>query len=276
MGDIKLVLIAPQGSVIATSLGVDGLAKHNSPGSGKYFCERSVLFELALADGAPAFSYLDEGGWRDLRADTAAALAAVAGGKRTKTALSNNAFSCTPIAAHRACYLVKTGGLVQPMLLATETVRFASHACHEHMSPDEIAATIGQPAPARRGPRLYLVLCPIELLVMSNLTPAEIAWYATHRPGKIFRQTLFTELEEELPHLAAPSRYAEARHELTAEPRKKTKTIVGEDCISRVPYSAWVAYKRLGECGLFAADREHMRRWVFPAELEERWEKAEG
>lgn len=276
MTEIKLVLVAPQGAVIATSLGVEGLAKHNSPGTGKYFCERSVLFELAVANGEPAFGYLDEGGWRDVRADTIVALAAVAAGKRTKTALSNNAFSCTPIDAHRSCFLVKTGGVVQPMHRHKDTVRFTGHSCHEGMSPDEIAVTSGTAPTPSRSRRLYLVLCPIELLVMSNLAPGEYAWYVTHRPGKVFRQVLFTELREELPHLAAPSRYAEAHKELAENPIKKTKTIVGEDCMSRIPFSSWIAYRRLGEGGLFTADRDHMVAWSFPAELEERWEKAEG
>jgi len=44
--------------------------------------------------------------------DTLNALSAMVPGKRTKTALSNNAFSCTPIDAYRHVYLGKTGGQV--------------------------------------------------------------------------------------------------------------------------------------------------------------------
>jgi hypothetical protein len=276
MADIRLVLIAPDRAVVATNLDIEEFARHTSPGSGKYFSRRTVAFELALEGERPGFSYLDEGLWRDTAGDTVAALQAVAAGKRTKTALSNSAFSCTPITAHRACYLVKTGGLVQPMVPHGELVRFVSHDCQESMSPDEIAATIGCPVPAQRIQRLYMVLCPVELIVMCNLTPAEYAWYSTHRPGKIFRQVLFTELMEELYHLAAQSHYAQARQELAANPRKKTKTIISEDCINRVLFSAWVGYKQPGIGGLYAADREHVFLWEFPSELEERWEKAEG
>jgi len=276
MADIRLVLIVPQGAVVATSLGMEGFARHTSPGSGKYFFGRTVLFDLALEGDRPAFSYMDEGGWRDTTGDTIAALLAARAGKRTKTALSNNAFSCTPITAHRGCYLVKTGGLVQPTVQHRELVRFSSHDCHEGMSPDEIASAIGLPVPEQRIQRLYMVLCPVELIVMSNLTPAEYAWYSIHRPGKVFRQVLFTELKEELHHLAARSHYMEAHKELAENPRKKTKTIIGGGCINRVLFSAWVGYKQPGVGGLYAADSGHVRLWEFPPELEERWEKAEG
>jgi hypothetical protein len=276
MADIRLVLIVTQRAVVATSLSIEGFARHMSPGSGKYFFGRTVMFELALEGDRPAFSYLDEGGWRDTAGDTIAALQAAAAGKRTKTALSNHAFSCTPITAHRACYLVKTGGLVQPMVEHGELVRFVSHDCQERMSPDEIATAIGCSIPAQRIQRLYMVLCPIELIVISSLTPVEYAWYSTHRPGKVFRQVLFTELKEEPRHLAAQSHYTKARKELARNPLKKTKTIIGQECINRVLFSAWVGYKQPGVGGLYVADRGHVRLWKFPSELEERWEKAEG
>lgn len=276
MTDIRLVLIAPEAAIVATSLGIEGFVRHISPGSGKYFHRRAVLFDLALEGDRPAFSYMGEGGWRDAGRDTIAAVQAVRSGKRTKTALSNEAFSCTPLAAHRGCYLVKTGGLVQPMLPRGELVHFASHDCNEGVTPDEIAAAIDCPLPAQRIPRLYMVICPVELIVMSNLTPTEYAWYSTHRPGKVFRQVLFTEIKEELPHLAVRSSYIDARKELVSNPIKKTKTIIGGDCINRVLFSAWVGYKQPGLGGLYVADREHVRLWEFPSELEERWEKSEG
>jgi hypothetical protein len=49
MKQLNLVLTVPHGSVVATSLGVDGFAWHRSPGSGKHFRGRSVLVDLALA-----------------------------------------------------------------------------------------------------------------------------------------------------------------------------------------------------------------------------------
>ncbi len=276
MRDIRLVLIAPEGAVVATSLGIEGFTRHISPGSGKYFSNRAVLFDLALEGDRPAFSYLNEGGWRDPTSDTIMALQSALRGKRTKTALSNGAFSCVPITAHRACYLVKTGGLIQPMIDRGEVVHFISHVCNEWMTPDEIATAIGCSVPSQRTQRLYMVICPVELVVMSNLTPAEYAWYSTHRPGKIFRQVIFTELKEELPHLAAKSHYIRAREELAGNPMKKTKTIIGGGCINRVLFSAWVGYKKPGVGGLYVADKEHLRIWEFPSELEERWEKSEG
>jgi hypothetical protein len=92
MSEINLVLTIPQGIITATSLGLEGFAKHRSPGSGKFYRGKAVMVDLAL-DG-----------------DTVAALAAVRTGNRTKTALSNVGFSVTPLAAYRRVFLVKTGG----------------------------------------------------------------------------------------------------------------------------------------------------------------------
>src|SRR5512145_797594 len=98
---LNLILSLPHGIITATSLGVAGFAWHRSPGSGSHFRGRVVLVDLAVEGCEPAFEFFDEGGWRDARGDTVAALAAASEGKRTKTALSNSAFSVTPIAAYR-------------------------------------------------------------------------------------------------------------------------------------------------------------------------------
>ncbi|MBN1425569.1 hypothetical protein JXA88_13525 [Candidatus Fermentibacteria bacterium] len=271
----NLVLSIPQGFVVATSLGIEGLARHKSPGSGKYFRGRSVFFDLAIEGAMPLFSYLDEGGWRDPKRDTHDALAALEAGSRTKTALSNNGFSCTPLDAHRRCFLVKTGGQVLELNPGGEVAQYATHECHEHMTPDEVAHAIGARGSVARTPRLYMVLSPIEFIVLSSLTPAEYAWYATHRPGKIFRQIAFAELNSDPAHLAAESRFTDARALLESEPEKKTKTIVTENCLNNVALRAWVGYQA-GCGGLYAGDRNRLRLWSFPAEIPEAWDKVEG
>ncbi len=272
---VNLVLSIPQGFVVATSLGIEGLARHLSPGSGKYFRGRSVFFDLALEGTVPAFDFLDEGGWRDARRDTIAALEAAQAGARTKTALSNNGFSCTPISAHQRCFLVKTGGQVLELQSGGQRAAFSTHDCHERMTPEEVAQAVGAPSPKTRTPRLYMVLSPIEFMVLSNLTPVEYAWYATHRPGKIFRQVAFTELASDQTHLAAESRFDDARDFLLSEPRKKTKTIVTENCFNNVPFQAWAGYG-CGCGGLYVGDREGLHAWTFPLQIPEAWEKAEG
>ena len=90
MSQAKLVLSLPQGIITATSLAVNEFALHRSPGSGKYFDGRSLLVDLAVEGGKPAFQFNDEGGWRDANADASAALEAAQAGKRW------------PDAAHRA------------------------------------------------------------------------------------------------------------------------------------------------------------------------------
>jgi hypothetical protein len=276
MADTQLILTVPQGQITATSLGVEGLARHRSPGSGKHFQGRKVLVELAHTGTAADFNYLDEGGWRDQTGDTAAALRAVAEGKRTKTALSNNAFSCTPLEAYRRVYLVKTGGEVLELEDGVELHRYASHECGDEMSPADIGRAAGLTTSTSRRPRLYLVICPVELLIFSNLTPEEYAWYATHRPGKVFRQVMFTELKTDQPHLAARSRFVDARAELESNPAKKTKTVVTDDCINEVPFGNWLGYDHPDQSGLYTADRERIGIWRLPAEIPRVWERAAG
>jgi len=277
MADVNLILTIPQGAMTATSLGIEGLARHRSPGSGKHFRGRKVYVDLALtADGQPDFEYLDEGGWRDTLGDTRKALATVTDGKRTKTALSNNAFSCTPLSAYRRCFLVKTGGEVLELEPDVELHRFADHTCLESMSPGDVARAVGRPEPAVRKPRLYLVLSPVELVILSNLTPEEYAWYATHRPGKMFRQVVFTELRADQTQLAALSRYVDARQELEQQPAKKTKTVVSEDCLNQVPFENWLGFSHEERHALYAANRERIGVWRFPVEIPRLWERAAG
>jgi hypothetical protein len=275
MERLNLVLTIPHGSVIATSLGVDGLAHHLSPGSGRHFHGRAIFVDLALAEGAAAFSYLEEGGWRDAAGDTARALQEVVSGKRTKTALSSNAFTTTPLDAYRKVLLVKTGGQALDMGAPSEVARFEAAPCKESMAPGEVAKAIGAAEPARREPRLYSIFSPLELLVLSNLTPIEYAWYATHRPGKVFRQVCFAELRTDQPQLAASSRYENARKEIRENPRKKTKTVAVQDLLNAVDFEEWVGYGDPTAGGLYFGDRTRLMRTPFPVEIAHAWEKAD-
>ncbi len=274
MNELNLILTVPQGVLTATDLGVEGFARHVSPGSGRFFYGRTVLVDLAIDGMGPAFTFLDEGGWRDARADTLMALRAIAEGRRTKTALSNNAFSCTPLEAYRTVSLGKTGGQVMGLVGPEKLATYSEVACHEGMTPEDVAAAVGAEPPAARTPRVYMILAPVEFVVLSNLTPREYAWYATHRPGKIFRQVLFTELEADQTQLAAESRFADARRELLDNPRKKTKTVVAENCVNRVPFSAWTGYRSEVAGGLYATNGQALVRWGFPDEIPFAWEKA--
>jgi hypothetical protein len=275
MDRLNLVLTIPHGSVIATSLGVEGLAHHLSPGSGRHFHGRAIYVDLALADGAAAFSFLEEGGWRDAAGDTARALEEVRSGKRTKTALSSNAFTSTPLEAYRKVLLVKTGGQALEMGVTSDVARFETAPCRESMAPGEVAKAIGAAEPARREPRLYAIFAPLELLVLSNLTPVEYAWYATHRPGKVFRQVCFTELRTDQPQLAASSRYENARREIQENPKKKTKTVAVQDLLNAVAFEDWVGYGDATAGGLYFGDRTRLVRTAFPVEIPHAWERAE-
>ena len=144
------------------------------------------------------------------------------------------------------------------------------------MSPDQIAAAVGLPPQSARLPRLYMVLSPVEFILLSNLTPAEYVWYATHRPGKQFRQVLFTELRADQAHLAAEAVYQAARDELSQKTNKKTKTVVTGESLNRVPFGAWVGYHREAQGGVYAGDRTKVQLWRFPESISRSWERAHG
>ena len=139
-----------------------------------------------------------------------------------------------------------------------------------------MAETIGRPSAAERTPRLYMVIAPIQFLMLSNLTPEEYAWYATHRPGKMFRQVMFTELGHEELHMAAESRYNDAKRELIEKVTKKTKSIAFEDCINQIPFQHWVGYHQKAEGGLYVGDRNGLKLYPFPAGIPHSWDKCEG
>jgi hypothetical protein len=272
MSQLNLILSIPQGAITATSLGIEGFAWHLSPGSAKYYRGRSVLVDLALEGGKPAFKYLPEGEWRNSQADSEMAIAATTGGKRTKTALSNNAFSCTPIDSFQRIYLVKTGGHALEMQKPVEIAKYTTHTCDENLTTEDVAKAVGVPSPAKRHARLYMVLAPTEFLVLSNLSPAEYVWYATHRPGKMFRQVLFTELKPGV-QLVAESVYTAAQKNLE-NPNKKTKTLVSGDCLNRVAFPDWVGHNDKGG-GIYVGDRSKAVAWRFP-DVPTSWTKADG
>ena len=274
----NLMLALPQGSIIATSLDTEAFARHRSPGAGRYFEGKAVYVQLAVEGSKPAFSFAEEGDWRDATADTESALAATADGhKRTKTALSNGAFSVTPMDAFIGVCLAKTGGQILPLQAPVELLRYASHSYEwgRGLSPDEIARAAGSQVPSARQPRVYLVLAPIELVVLSNLTPEEYGWYATHRPGKLFRQVMFTELNGSGRGLVADSVYEEAKAELLKDPSKKTKTVYAGNLLNRVPYQSWVGYQGGQQGGIYVGNRDKLVVWKFPETRSSAWERAE-
>ncbi len=275
MNTPKLIISLPYDMCTATSLGVDGLAGHNSPGSGQVFHSRAIFVDLKLDKGKPGFTFRDEGGWRDAKADTETALAECET-KRTKTALSNSAFNVVPMDAFESVSLVKTGGHVLTLESAGELFRFRNHAWRLNMSPDDLAEAAGLPRQPSRQPRCYMVFAPVELVILSNLTPEEYAWYATHRAGKLFRQVMFTEIKPNLRDLAAEQTVDEARDALSRSPSKKTKTVFHGSAIDKVPFTAWIGFGANDQGGLYCADRDHLRLWRFPAKIPSSWAKADG
>jgi len=274
--NISLIATLPLGTLMATSLSIEELGWHRSPGSAKHFHGRSIFLEMPHEDGKPAIKFLDEGGWRDPMHDIVEALKAAAGGKKTKTALSNNALHCIPVASIRRAWRVKTSGRALELAPPKELIRFENHQCDEAMGPDEVAARIGRPALPDRKQRFYMVLAPLEMLVLSNLTPCEYAWYATHRPGKIFRHLAFAEITGLAKrHLIAESVLEAAVKELHGK-GKKTKTLSSGDLLNQIPFDNWVGYNSDAEGGLYLGDREHLVVWRIPQPVPSQWARADG
>ena len=272
MSEPNLILTIPYGIIVATGLGLEGYAKHRSPGSGKFFHGKTIMADLAIEGDRPAFKFHDEGGWRDAAGDTIAAIAAVRAGKRTKTALSNYGFSVTPLSAYRRLLLCKTAGLLLEMTAPVPLIQYSNHVCHEGLTTEQVAGAIGRPAAGTRAARLFMVVEPVPFLVMTNLTAEEYGWYATHRPGKIFRQVLFAELGEEHPEVVAVSRYEEAREELEKKPTKKTKVIAVGEFLDEIPFRNWIGYRGGVRGGLFAGDRNGLSLWQFPPAIPRSWD----
>lgn len=270
-----LILSLPHDMCTATSLGLEGFARHRSPGSGSVFQGRAIFVDLAVANGKPDFRFRDEGGWRDATGDTEKALAECQT-KRTKTALSNSAFNIVPMEAFKSVSLVRTGGHVLALEPAGERLRFPAHAWHLDMSPDDVAATLGLAERTHRAPRAYMVLAPSELVILSSLTPEEYAWYATHRAGKLFRQVMFTEIDLNPRHLVAEQSFEQARDDLERNPKKKTKTIYHGGAYDKVPFTAWTGNEAHDKDALYCADRERLLAWRFPAKVPTAWIRAEG
>lgn len=271
MPESCLVLTLPVGNLTATSLGVAGYALHQRPGSGKHFIGHTVFAQLRpLAE----FEFLDEGSWRAAADDAAMALRATDGGKKTKTALSNNALLTVPISAFSTLYLGKTGGELLALAGPTPLGTFGAGDSEENMTPADVAAAIGQPMAAPRTPRLYMVLAPVQFLVLSSLTPTEYTWYATHRAGKCFRQVVFTELAFDPPNLVNQGRFHAAREELVTDPDKKTKTVVNGEIYNHVPFESWVGYDGAKPGGLYVGDRSCAQLWRFPQPIPFAWNRA--
>jgi len=275
MNNVSLILALPHGTCTATTLDLDAFARHRSPGSGQVFQGRAIYIDLPVENGKPAFSYYDEGGWRDAKADTEMAVAACAN-KRTKTALSNNAFSIVPIDSYKAVAVVKTGGHPLKLESAGELFHFRNHEWRAFMSPDDVAAAAGLPKPANRHPRCYLVFGPVEFVMLSNLTPEEYVWYSTHRPGKIFRNVMFTEIELDPRMIVAEKSYEAARDELVKTPTKKTKIVYHGNAFDRIPFQAWVGYDGKHQGGLYCGDKNRVVMWKLPAKVPTTWAKADG
>lgn len=275
MKPANLVLALPHGTCTATTLGLEGFAVHRSPGSGRFFQGRAIYVDLKLEDMKPAFEFHHEGGWRDANKDAEAALLDL-GKSRTKTALSNNAFSAIPIQGYRSISVAKTGGQILQLEGPEETARFNTHECRAEMSSNEVAVAAGLPKQAERRPRCYLVLGPIELVLLSNLTPEEYAWYATHRPGKVFRQVIFAEINPNPRHYMAEQIFESAKAELERDPLKKTKTIYFASALDKTPMRSWIGYGDSQRGGVYAGDRSRVLLWKFPAKIPSAWDRADG
>lgn len=112
------------------------------------------MIDLALKDGYQAFTFLDEGGWRDAEGDTRMSLDAIRVGKRTKTALSNSALNCTPLTAFAHVYLAKSSGDLLELQPGECIARFKGHASAEKLAPDQVAEVACLSPTANRRPPL--------------------------------------------------------------------------------------------------------------------------
>lgn len=158
--------------------------------------------------------------------------------------------------------LVKTSAKALSLSGPEKVATFTNHVCDSDLSTDEVSKAAGLPVPAQRLPRLYLVLAPVEFLILSNLTPEEYLWYSTHRAGNMFRQVMFTEV---LPTSSrawpkASTRAPCASWKTSARrPRPCCRATASTTCRSA---SGWGYASQSG--GLYVGDRNHAMLAALP------------
>lgn len=205
------LILYPNEALVASQLSPDAFAKHYSVGSPRHFVGKVIFAELDV-------EYRDPGDY--LRIDEYLPQTEKPGGpKRTKFVKSYRVLEHVDFDALRSLYLVTTDGAVLGLERSAEPIL------------DEEARV-----------RVYQELCPLKLLVASNLSPHQFGSFITEESWskgapKIFFAEWDIDAEEVVKRSAItsfslgplpnvnPTNLPTALKELAEDATKKTKTV---------------------------------------------------
>ncbi|MBZ5498610.1 MAG: hypothetical protein LAP85_19615 [Acidobacteriia bacterium] len=204
------LILYPNEALVASQLSPEAFGKHYSIGSPRHFQGKVIFAEVDI-------NYRNE----YLRIDEYLSQTEKAGGpKRTKFVKSYRVLEHVDFSALHKLYLVSTDGAVLGLDKGEEPV---SPRKENHL-------------------RVYQEICPLRLLVASNLDPHEFGSYITKESwSKGAPRIFFTQYDINVEEIVSrnevhafgtgplpnvnPANLPAALQELTADPTKKTKTV---------------------------------------------------
>ncbi len=206
------LILYPNEALVSSQLSPEAFGSHYSIGSSRHFNGKVIFAEVDI-NFRNEYLHIEEG-----LADTESGKPGVP--KRTKFVKSYRVLEHIELAALRKLYLITTDGAVLGLEKGVEP---ASHGQKDRL-------------------RVYQEICPLRLLVASNLNPADFGNFITREPwAKGAPKIFFTQYDIDVEEVVAsnevrafnmgplpnvnPTNLPTALKELTQDPHKRTKTI---------------------------------------------------
>ncbi len=246
------LILYPNEALVASQLSPDEFGQHYAVGSSKHFSGKVIFAEIDINFRNEYFQidqYLER---------TDSGVPGVP--KKTKFIKSYRVLEHIELSAFQNLYLVTVDGQVLGLEKTQDFARF-----HQ---PKRI--------------RIYQEICPLQLLVASNLDPVQFSGYITKETEskgapKLFFTQYNVEVEDVMKHRQArplptsplpnvnPTNLNVALLELAGDPTKRTKTISLNEIFDRISYSKI-------KHGFWLADEKDLLFYAMPEvqELEEK------
>ncbi len=202
------LILYPNEALVASQLSPEAFGQHYSVGSPRHFTGKVIFAELDINYRHPDLRIDEYLGYTESGKPGAP--------KRTKFVKSYRVLECIDFAALEKLYLVSTDGVALGLDRGTDPAEY------------------GKPRV-----RVYQEICPLQLLVASNLNPSQFGRYITAETwSKGAPKIFFTQYDIDVEEVVRsggltrgplynvnPMNLPNALKELTDDPGKKTKTI---------------------------------------------------
>ncbi len=240
------LILYPNEALVASQLEPDEFGKHYSVGSPKHYKGKVIFAEVDINYRNDYFQ-IDEYLKR-----TESGVPGIP--KKTKFIKSYRVLEHVDLDAIKELYLVTTDGMVLGLPKSDDFSIF-----HQ---PKRV--------------RIYQEICPLQLVVASNLDPEQFGYYITRESvskgaPKIFYTQYDVDIEEVLKMKDAtdrmvtplpnvnPTNFTQAILELAGDPTKRTKTISLDEVLDEISYAKI-------KHGFWLADSEKIIFWAIPGE----------